>query len=131
VAALRRAEVGLVCRYLSHDTTGKNLTRAEAERLSAAGIWLVVVWESAAGRARSGRGGGVADARAADAQARACGMPRDRPIYFAVDADATGGEQTRISACLDGVGVDHDHGMTEDYGQWRVGVRPGDPGRLS
>ncbi|HEY8482571.1 MAG TPA: glycoside hydrolase domain-containing protein, partial [Spirillospora sp.] len=46
VAALKRAGVKFVCRYLSHDTTGKNLTRAEAEELSDAGTWLVVVWQT-------------------------------------------------------------------------------------
>ncbi|WP_165503295.1 glycoside hydrolase domain-containing protein, partial [Actinomadura fibrosa] len=37
----------------------------------------------------SASGGGEADARDAAAQAAWCGMPDDRPIYFAVDWDAT------------------------------------------
>ncbi|WP_019629813.1 glycoside hydrolase domain-containing protein [Actinomadura atramentaria] len=103
VKALEKAGVAFACRYLSHDTSGKNLTRAEAEQLSAAGIWVVVVWESAADRALSGRAGGVADARDAAAQAKACGMPGDRPIYFAVDWDASSGQQKKINDYLDGV----------------------------
>ncbi|MQY08086.1 glycoside hydrolase domain-containing protein [Actinomadura macrotermitis] len=101
-AALKRSGVRFACRYLSHDTGGKNLTRAEAAELSAAGIWLVVVWESTASRALSGRAGGAADAREAARQAAACGMPADRPIYFAVDFDATAGQQAAINAYLDG-----------------------------
>ncbi|MFC0038236.1 DUF1906 domain-containing protein [Actinomadura rayongensis] len=101
-AALKKAGVRFVCRYLSHDTSGKNLTRAEAEQLSDAGLWLVVVWESTASRALSGRSGGVADARDAARQAAACGMPGDRPIYFAVDFDASSGQQSTINAYLDG-----------------------------
>ncbi|MDL4812829.1 glycoside hydrolase domain-containing protein [Actinomadura opuntiae] len=183
VSALKRAGVKFACRYLSHDTTGKNLTRAEAEELSDAGIWLVVVWETAANRALSGRSGGVADARDAAAQAKACGMPGDRPIYFAVDWDASASQQAKINAYLEGaasvlgrgrvglyagygpvkrafdakkiaygwqtyawsngrwdsraqlqqysndrringVGLDYDRAVKDDFGQWRVGVTP-------
>jgi hypothetical protein len=101
-AALKRAGVKFACRYLSHDTTGKSLTLAEARQLSAAGIWIVVVWETTANRALSGRAGGVADARSARGQAEACGMPGGRPIYFAVDFDASAGQQGTINAYLDG-----------------------------
>ncbi|TYB43010.1 glycoside hydrolase domain-containing protein [Actinomadura chibensis] len=101
-SALKRAGVKFACRYLSHDTSGKNLTRAEADDLSAAGIWLVVVWESAAKRPLDGRSAGAADAADAAAQARACGMPDDRPIYFAADWDAPASAQDEINAYLDG-----------------------------
>lgn len=101
-AALKRAGVKFACRYLSHDTTGKNLTRAEAGELSEAGIWLVVVWESSARRPLAGRSAGAADARDAAAQARACGMPGDRPVYFAADWDASPTQQDEINAYLDG-----------------------------
>ncbi|TDD57870.1 DUF1906 domain-containing protein, partial [Actinomadura rubrisoli] len=102
VAALKRAGVKFVCRYLSHDTTGKNLTRAEADELSGAGLWLVVVWESAASRALAGRDAGEADAKDAAGQAASLGMPDGRPIYFAVDFDATEEQQGAINAYLDG-----------------------------
>lgn len=102
VRALKGAGVKFVCRYLSHDTTGKNLTRAEADALSDAGIWIVVVWQTTARRPLAGRSAGAADARDAAAQARTCGMPADRPIYFAVDFDATAGQQDEINAYLDG-----------------------------
>jgi hypothetical protein len=182
-AALKSAGAKFVCRYLSHDTSGKNLTRAEARQLSDAGIWIVVVWESGKSRALASRAAGQEDARAARKQAEDCGMPDDRPIFFAVDFDATSSQQSAINAYLDGVaavlgrdrvglyagygpikrafdakkitwgwqtyawsrgrwdnrahiqqylndqkingvGVDHDRAMTEDYGQWKVGESP-------
>ncbi|MFC4908523.1 DUF1906 domain-containing protein [Actinomadura gamaensis] len=185
-SALKRAGAKFVCRYLSHDASGKNLTRSEADELSRAGLWLVVVWESTASRALAGRAAGIADATDAAKQARACGMPADRPIFFAVDFDATSGQQAAINAYLDGaaavlgrarvglyagygpikrafdagkirwgwqtyawsggrwdkraqlqqysndhvvngVGVDYDRAVHDDYGQWRVGVSPAPP----
>ena len=101
IAALKAAGVKFVCRYLSHSPT-KNLTSAEAHALSAAGIWIVVVWETTARRALAGRTAGVADAIDAQMQAQACGMPTGRPIYFAVDWDASAGQQSAINAYLDG-----------------------------
>ncbi|MFC0039791.1 DUF1906 domain-containing protein [Actinomadura rayongensis] len=102
VAALKKAGVDFVCRYFSHDSSGKNLTRAEAEQLCEGGFWLVAVWESTASRALQGRDAGAADAKEAERQAAACGMPDDRPIYFAVDFDASSGQQKKINAYLDG-----------------------------
>ncbi|MDN3356095.1 DUF1906 domain-containing protein [Actinomadura sp. DC4] len=99
--ALHDAGVKFVCRYLSHSPS-KNLMRSEANALTAAGIWIVVVWETTANRALAGRAAGVADAREAWAQARDCGMPDDRPIYFAVDWDASASQQAAINAYLDG-----------------------------
>jgi hypothetical protein len=86
-AALAKAGQKYAARYLSH-TASKNLTPAEAADLAAHGVSVVVVWETTANRAGAGRAAGVADAKEALAQARACGMPAGRPIYFAVDWDA-------------------------------------------
>lgn len=86
--ALAAAGKAFACRYLSGDAS-KNLTRSEADDLAAHGVWSVVVWESTSNRAGAGRAAGVADAQAATQQATAAGMPSTRPIYFAVDYDAT------------------------------------------
>ncbi|WP_433242437.1 glycoside hydrolase domain-containing protein [Actinomadura nitritigenes] len=102
VSALQKAGARFACRYLSPDTTGKNLDPSEAKALSDAGIWLVVVWESTASRALAGRSAGAVDARRAAAQALQCGMPVGRPIYFAVDWDASASQQDEINAYLDG-----------------------------
>src|SRR5262249_2464295 len=53
--------------------------------------------------ALAGYARGVADAHAAQQQALAAGAPATRPIYFAVDFDATLGEQAAINSYFDGV----------------------------
>jgi hypothetical protein len=115
--ALKRAGAVFACRYLSHDTTGKNLTLAEAQALSAAGMWIVVVWEDTADRALVGYTAGAQDARAAAAQAAACGMPDDRPVYFAVDFDASAAQTAAINSYLDGT--------ASVLGRHRVGIYAG------
>lgn len=99
-AALHAAGKQFAARYLSHDAT-KNLTRTEANDLAAHGIWSVVVWETTAQRAGAGRAAGIADAQEAARQATAAGMPGGRPIYFAVDYDAT---PSAVDAYFQGVG---------------------------
>jgi hypothetical protein len=99
--ALRAAGMTFAMRYLSHDD-GKNLHQDEARLLSGAGIDVGVVWETTANRALSGRAGGAQDARDAAAQARACGMPAGRPIYFAVDFDANDQQKPAIADYLRG-----------------------------
>lgn len=102
--ALREVGADFVCRYLSVPGEPKNLTPAEALAMSSHGIDLVVVFETAAERALTGFDSGAADARAAAQQAHAVGMPDDRPIYFAVDFDATPEQQPSIDSYFHGVG---------------------------
>lgn len=130
VSALQRAGVRFVCRYLSRDS-GKNLSRTEAESLSAAGIWIVVVWETTANRALTGRSGGVADAQEAARQAKACGMPEDRPIYFAADWDASEGQQDEINAYLDGAASVVGRGRVGLYGGYGPVKRAFDAGKMA
>lgn len=125
IASMTAGGVKFAARYLSHDTSGKNLSRSEADRLAKAGIWCVVVWETTASRAKSGgRSGGVADAKAARDQAKACGMPDGRPIYFAVDFDAVRKDWPKITEYFKGVisvlGIDH-VGMYGGYDPIRWG----------
>jgi hypothetical protein len=89
-AALKKAGKSFACRYLSTPGNAKNLTKGEADGLKRAGVGIVCVFETTADRALSGHAGGVLDAHAARTQASVCGMPAQRPVYFAVDFDATG-----------------------------------------
>ncbi|GAA1803563.1 glycoside hydrolase domain-containing protein [Actinomadura chokoriensis] len=130
-AALKRAGAKFACRYLSHDTTGKNLTRSEADELSDAGIWVVVVWESTAKRPLAGRSAGAADARDAAAQARACGMPDDRPVYFAADWDAAASQQDEINAYLDGAASVIGRDRVGLYGGYGPVKRAFDAGKIA
>jgi hypothetical protein len=92
-----------VVRYLSYDTSGKNLSSSEADALIAAGLDIAVVWEQDADDALSGYDLGVSDAQAAASQALADGQPSTRPIYFAIDFDATSSQQATIDDYFEGV----------------------------
>jgi len=65
----------------------KDLSKAEAERLAAAGLSIVTICQSGSAFMLKGRPYGVLLATRARAEATACGMPPDRPIYFALDLD--------------------------------------------
>lgn len=99
--ALAAAGKKFACRYVSN-SAGKNIDRAEATDLAAHGVSSVVVWESTQKRPLDGRAAGVQDATKALQQARAAGMPAGRPVYFAVDWDATEAQQAKINAYFDG-----------------------------
>jgi hypothetical protein len=86
VAQIKATGAKWVARYLSTDSS-KNLTATEVRDYAAAGIGTVVVWETTAGRATAGYAAGAADARAAEAQRQADGLPAAMPIHFAVDED--------------------------------------------
>lgn len=129
--ALLAANVTFAARYLSHDTSGKNLDAGEAASLSSHGLDLVTVWESTADRALSGRSGGVADARAAVDQLRAIGMPADMPIYFAADWDADSGDQVAINAYLDGTASVIGRGRVGLYGGFWPIKRAFDAGKIT
>ncbi len=92
-----------VARYLGHDTSGKSITKGEADALIGAGLDIVLVFEDSATNALGGYGQGQSDASLAAAQAASVGMPGDRPIYFAVDFDAQPSQQGTIDAYFDGV----------------------------
>jgi hypothetical protein len=90
-ATVRAAGYGFMMRYLDNGLDGRaNLTADEVRDLQANGIAIALVWEkrlnSGDDRASKGYGAGVADAQAADAQARAVGLP-GRAIYLCVDFD--------------------------------------------
>ncbi len=116
-AALKKANVRFVCRYVSPFAI-KNLSPGEAAGLSAAGIGVVVVWESSAAEAENGFAAGVADARGAQAEAAACGMPDGRPIYMAVDEDTVVGPH--ITAYFQGVTSVLGHARVGAYGGFDV-----------
>jgi hypothetical protein len=119
IAALQAAKVEFVCRYLSRDPA-KNLTRAEADQLHAAGIATVSNWEAASGAAAAGRGQGVTDAKDAAPLHTACGGPADRPIYFSADWNVQPGELVTVGAYFQGVASVIGLPRTGAYGGIRV-----------
>src|SRR5664279_2846298 len=103
-----------VARYLAVDGGNKLITRTEADQIRAHGLGLVLVYEQYAGRAKEGRAAGTADGQTALTQARSVGFPDTRPVYFAVDYDATGTDQAAIDVYL--------RGAADSVGAGRVGV---------
>lgn len=84
--AIRAAGYVGVIRYLS-TTPNKNLSAPERDALFAAGLWILLAWETTKTRATQGANAGAADAAAAAAQADALGYPNSSPVFFAVDED--------------------------------------------
>lgn len=99
-AQLKAAGIKFVFRYLSTPGNPKNLTKAEAKALLAAGIEIGLVFETTANRALSGAAAGKADAKSAAAQAAALGVPATTAIYFAVDTGAAGSELKAVVAYI-------------------------------
>lgn len=110
--AIKDAGFDFVCRYYSRDPS-KNLTRAEADALAAAGLWIVGNWEYSAQDALRGYDGGVSDATLARQQADACGQPRSRPTYFSKDWDVTPAQEPTVT--------DYDRGADSILGVAQVG----------
>lgn len=77
-----------VARYFSNDDA-KDLHRSEVLSYTAAGLAIVTVFETTAGRATAGRAAGAADARNAEAQREAVGLPDNHVQHFAVDKDVS------------------------------------------
>lgn len=85
--ATKAAGFVAVCRYLSHDHSGKTLTPAEVASLHSVGLGIVLNFEDSAGRALAGRAAGYADAMFANALADSLGAPSTVAIYYSVDTD--------------------------------------------
>lgn len=114
VASMKAAGISFAARYLSNDAS-KNLTAAERDALHAAGISIVLVWETTGTSAQHGYSQGMADAAEARKQADALGFPKTLPIYYTVDYDATSGQLPSV--------LDYLHGAADAEGtKDRVGV---------
>jgi len=73
----------------------------------------------------------VQDAKDAAAQAKSCGMPAGRPIYFAVDFDASSSQQSAINAYLDGAASVLGKNRTGIYGGYNPVKRALDGGHCA
>ena len=120
IQELKDAKVTFVGRYVSKPGAAKNLTLAEAEQLSEAGIDIAIFFQIGRGFMISDRDRGRRDARSGLAQARKCGMPDGRPIYFALDIDPnplSAADWKAVFAYLDGA--------AEEIGRDNVGIYGG------
>lgn len=116
--AIRGLGYDFVCRYLSYDT-GKNLSAGELGDLRAAGLDVVVVWETTATRALSGYAGGRADANEAQRQVSTLGYPA-AVVYLAVDFDSSEAQQPAINDYLNGAASVLGLARTGVYGSYYV-----------
>lgn len=105
------------CRYASEPGNPKNLTADEARALTAAGIDIVSVFETTAQRALQGFTAGADDFRSAVNQHQPCGLPDHAPIYFTVDFDMQGSQETAVA--------DYFHGIDSVAGNRPVGAYGG------
>jgi Domain of unknown function (DUF1906) len=111
-----------VCRYLGDDDTGENLHPPERDALHAAGLSIVLNWQT--GKSFMLEGGfdeGKVDANIAKTQARELGAPDDRPIYFSLDVDPNNRDTewwARVEDYLAGVHEILGRDRTGVYGGW-------------
>lgn len=106
-----------VARYVSEDTTGKNLTLAEANAYRAGGIAIVTLYEYWPADFRQGYAEGQRVAQLADRLHRACGGDATAPIYFAVDVQVDVNDPAQWGAL-----VAYCQGLASVLGLARVGV---------
>jgi hypothetical protein len=100
IATLQANETNFVCRYLSGTPgAGKDVSKAEIEGLNAAGIAVVLNWETTG--LMPSQAQGVADAKSAQAEAETLGLP-DAVIYFSADFNPNG-NTAEINAYMTGV----------------------------
>lgn len=118
-AALAAAGKSFAGRYL-WPGGGKGLTAAEVADLHAHGISVFTIFESSADHALTGFVAGVQDARTAQGQLAACGLPAGQTVYFGVDFDAQGGQLAAIDDYLNGAGSVLGQPSVGVYGSYRV-----------
>lgn len=114
-AAIKRAGKQFVVRYLFEDGQGgKGLDVGELADLVANGLEIVLVYEAYARSPIEGRATGKAHAEASQREINRLGLPKNSPVYFAVDWDASAGEQGAVDEYL--------RGCADVIGAGRVGV---------
>jgi hypothetical protein len=106
-AEIKRRGYGFVCRYLAPLTSGgkqswKELRASERDALLKAGLPIVLVFESTAGRALEGKSAGRADGRTATQRADALHVPAGVCVYVAIDTDISSKDYAKIDAYFDG-----------------------------
>jgi hypothetical protein len=119
-AALKAAGCQVVFRYLSNPGWPKNLTAAEARELLAAGIPIVLNYETTADFMLGGYSAGVACARSARQQAAALGAPADARIFYSADFDASPSQTSIVVAFLNGAASVDGASRVGVYGGLRV-----------
>ena len=116
-AAVKDAGIVAVGRYLGYKnhTWSKTLTPDELKAIHAAGLSVILIWESDptfAGYFSYARG--LADAKEAVGEAAYLGAPKGTAIYYTVDFDAQASNMAAI--------IDYFHGVRDGIGEYLVGA---------
>jgi hypothetical protein len=120
-AAIAAAGFEFCIRYVPYSGDGgKGLTLPELADLHEHGIAVGLVFESVAERARAGRTAGERDARQVSLALTALGWPADRPVYFAVDFEASYAQLPMVMEYLRGAASVLGIERTGVYGSYRV-----------
>lgn len=117
-----------VGRYVVPETPAlkwKALTRAEAERISNAGLYLFSIYETTGKEAVGGKRSGIYHAEKAIARAADLGIPEYSAIYFAVDYEPLGDQQLQdvydfFTGVYDTMRYSSNHYLPGVYGCYRV-----------
>ena len=107
-------------RYVSTPGHAKNLTKAEAESLAAAGIGIGLVGEISASRALGGSAQGKADMTSFMSQAKSLGAPDLSCIYMAIDFDAQPSQYATVMGYIKGGASVRGSRWTGVYGSYDV-----------
>lgn len=104
-AELKAAGKTAAMLYVTNPGPGnKGITQALWDDYTAHGISIGFVWENGANATLNGRVQGIADAKQAQHNLSALNGPSSsRPIYFAIDFDASAAQQAQINAYFQGV----------------------------
>lgn len=108
-----------VGRYLV-PSGGKALTMVEAEAISGAGMQIISVFETTAGRPLGGYEAGLQDGMTALQVAVAIGQPPGSCIYFAVDFDASTAQMATVIEYIRGASEATPNHTTGVYGSYSV-----------
>lgn len=118
-ASLQAAGYRFACRYVL-GSSGKRITRNEANTLWAHGVDVVTNAEAYPQDPLRGHDLGVTHARTADAQHKAAGGPAGKPIYFSVDFDVQPHQAGAVKSYLDGAASVIGRGRVGAYGGIRI-----------
>lgn len=128
LTSLKNNGYSFVGRYYCADTSNqKLLTLAEAQRISTAGLDIIVVYEDANNYAGAfSYNIGVSDCNNAIGRAGAVGQPYNTAIYFAVDYDAAGdGTLGNIDEYFRGVSDAMKQYRQSNGNGWNIGIYGG------
>lgn len=120
---LKENGISFVARYLVPNTgllASKALTAQEVEYIRAAGLALMLCWETTAARVKGGAVAGAEDVVKARTLAENLGVPSGTVIYFATDYDAQDSDMPTIAAYYRAARIACGKYITGVYGGERV-----------